>query len=378
MTPSVLGKALFLIAIAVSAAAAVLRPSEAIIVLLIVPFALVGAVLTVRRPAHPIGWLFGTFAATFAISVYAGAYATAGLAATPEWPAARLAAWAFAWIWLLYVSQLQIAFLLFPTGRFAGPRWRWVARTVLVLNAVHALVRAFRPGPLEDRTIDNPFGIDALAVLPDPSAVFVPIFLFGMLLALGSPLARLRHTTGVEREQIKWVAAAGVMLAVSTFVSGALQQLGVDPTFSDLAYSAGVVAVPVAMGVAILRYRLYDIEVIIRRTLIYGSVLVSLALAYVGGVIFIQGALRPFTSGSEIAVAASTLLTVALFQPVRRRVQTFVDRRFYRSRYDATRTLDDFSVRLRDHVALDAVRSDLLEAARETVQPTHVSVWLRE
>jgi hypothetical protein len=139
-----------------------------------------------------------------------------------------------------------------------------------------------------------------------------------------------------------------------------------------------VVAIPATMGVAILRYRLYDIEVIIRRTLIYGSVLAVLAAAYLGGVVIVQSILRTFTSGSEIAVAVSTLLTIALFQPIRSRVQRAIDRRFYRWRYDSSRTVDAFAEQLRDEVDLDAVRTHLLATVRQTMAPAHASVWLRE
>lgn len=371
----------FALALAVSLAAAVLvdRPDA---VLLVAPFGAVGAILAWRRPEHRIGWLFCAFAVIFAFSVFADAYATRGLAADPEWGGARAAAWVFAWLWLVYVTLLELAFLLFPTGRVASARWRWLARAVVAANALFAAARAFVPGPLEGRAIDNPLGLAALAPIADAAGAFILLFLPGILLSLGSPLVRLRWTSGVEREQIKWVGTAGVVLALALLTSGLWPLLGFGPEISAFlsgaSYLLGVVAIPVAMGVAILRYRLYDIEILIRRTLIYGSVLAGLAVAYLAAVVLVQSALSPFTVGSEIAVAASTLLTVALFQPLRSGIQRIVDRRFYRQRYDAAQILDTFSVRLRDHVALDAVRTDLLDAVRETVQPAQAGLWLRD
>lgn len=380
--PAVLAWASFAVALAVSVAAALLLPTNAFFVVLIAPFGAIGAILASRRPEHRIGWLFSSFAVTFAAYVFATAYATAGLAAVPERPAARFAAWLEAWFWLVYVTQLELAFLLFPTGHLAGRRWRWVARAIVTANALNAVALALRPGPLDTHAIDNPAGVAALAPATGLLAGLLPVFLFGALLSLGSPLVRLPRAQGVEREQIKWVGSAGVLLVFALVLGGTLRPLGVDPTIADFAsnamYGVGVVGIPVAMGVAILRYRLYDIEVIIRRTLIYACVLAVLAAAYLGGVVVVQSVFRTFTTGSEIAVAASTLLTVALFQPIRSRIQRAVDHRFYRSRYDASRTIDTFAARLRDQIDLGALEGELLEAVHDTMQPAHASVWLRK
>jgi hypothetical protein len=379
---AVIAWASFAIAVAVSAAAGLLLPAESFNVMLIAPFAVVGAVLASRRPEHRIGWIFCAFGVTFAVAVFAKAVATAGLAADPEWPAARLVAWVYAWCWLIYVTQIEIAFLLFPTGRLASPRWRWLAVVIIVANAVFATARAFLPGPLEGRTIENPLAVAELAAADGLRAVLQPIFLVTLLASLASPFVRLPRTSGVEREQVKWVASGGVLLALSQLLSGLIRRTDLDAGAAELLshalYALGVVAIPATMGVAILRYRLYDIEVIIRRTLIYGSVLAVLAAAYLGGVVIVQSILRTFTSGSEIAVAVSTLLTIALFQPIRSRVQRAIDRRFYRWRYDSSRTVDAFAEQLRDEVDLDAVRTHLLATVRQTMAPAHASVWLRE
>jgi hypothetical protein len=381
MTRTVLAWASFVIGLVVSSAAALLLPTDAFFVVLIAPFGAVGAILASRRPEHRIGWIFCSFAVTFAVYAFANAYATAGLAAGSEWPAARFAAWLDAWFWLVYVTQLELAFLLFPTGRLAGPRWRWLARAIISANAILAVARAFVPGPLEAHPIDNPFGLAALAPAMGLLAALLPVFLLGALLSLGSPLARLPGTGGVEREQIKWFGSAGVLLVLELLLGGVLRPIGLDPAIADFVsnglYAVGVVGVPVAMVVAILRYRLYDIDVLIRRTLIYAAVSAVLLATYIGGVALFQFVLAPITSGSGVAVAISTLAAGALFQPVRRRIQSAVDRRFYRSRYDAVRTLDAFAVRLRDEVDLEALRAELLDVVGQTIQPAHASLWLR-
>jgi len=195
-----------------------------------------------------------------------------------------------------------------------------------------------------------------------------------VVLASGAELVvRFRRAHGVERQQLKWVASSGMFCALAF---GVMVASG-TPKASQVLMVAAFTSMPIAIGIAITRYRLYDIDVLINRALVYGSTTASIALAFFAGIVVLQALLRPLTSGSEVAVAVSTLISVALFQPLRQRVQDAVDGRFYRSRYDAARTLDTFSIRLRDQVALDAVRGDLLEAVRETVQPAHAALWLR-
>jgi hypothetical protein len=187
-----------------------------------------------------------------------------------------------------------------------------------------------------------------------------------------SLVLRFRRSTGIAREQIKWLAYSAVPLVAAGFVSAIVPDKPGQVLFAFL-----LLSVPVAVGIAVLRYRLYDIDLLINRTLVYVTLSATLIAVYVAGVILFQAALRLFTSGSELSVAASTLATLALFQPLRHRIQDAVNRRFFRSRYDATRTLDAFSLRLRDEVDLDAVRAGLIDAVQRTVQPAHASVWLR-
>jgi hypothetical protein len=205
------------------------------------------------------------------------------------------------------------------------------------------------------------------------------LFGFATPLALTAAFIRLRHASPVERRQIEWFVyfiALGVIAFVASLVVSLFDSNAGGFFWGVAAFCLGMTAV--AAGIAILRYRLYDIDVLIRRTVIYGATSVALAVTFLGVVLLVEAVLSPFTRGNELAVAASTLVSLALFQPLRSRVQNAVDRRFYRSRYDAARTLDEFSVRLRDQVALDAVRADLLDAVRETVQPAHAGVWLRK
>ena len=189
-----------------------------------------------------------------------------------------------------------------------------------------------------------------------------------------SLFARYRRSRGVERQQLKWLAFEAIILAIAVAV-GSFDQ---TDKWASVFLIAAVALVPVMVGIAVLRYHLYDVDLVINRAIVYGLTTAAIGITFFVGIIVLQTLLRPLTGGSEVAVAVSTLLSVALFQPVGRRVRSEVDQRFYRSRYDAARTLDAFSDRLRDEVDLDAVRSDLFDAVRDTVQPAHASLWLRE
>jgi hypothetical protein len=250
----------------------------------------------------------------------------------------------------LVVAIFGFILLLYPTGRLPSRRW-WPLAVFMVVAAIGG--RAYT-GPGSE------------------------LFGFATPLALTAPFIRLRHASPVERRQIEWFVyfiALGVIGFVASLVVSLFDSNAGGFFWGFAAFCLGMTAV--AAGIAILRYRLYDIDVLIRRTVIYGATSVALAVTFLGVVLLVEAILSPFTRGNELAVAASTLVSLALFQPLRLRVQSAVDQRFYRSRYDAARTLDEFSVRLRDQVALDAVRADLLDAVRETVQPSHASLWLR-
>jgi len=341
-----------------------------------VGFTAVGAIVALRRPANAIGWLLlgaGFVAALGAFGLEYGVYAIVGRAIAL--PGGVFGAWLGSWIWVLYVAGiLPFVLLRFPDGRLLSTRWRPAGWAAIVSVLVTTAFMAFKPGPLQEATYtDNPF-------TPLPSSLIDalgPIGVGSILPVLGgaswSLVLRFRRSTGIEREQIKWLAFSAVPLSAAGLASAVLPDKLGQVLFVFL-----LLSVPVAVGIAVLRYRLYDIDVLINRTLVYGTTTAAIGVAFFAGIVVLQAILRPLTSGSELAVAASTLVCFALFQPLRRRVQSAVDLRFYRSRYDAGRTLDAFSVRLRDEVDLDAVRADLIDAVRDTVQPAHASVWLRE
>ena len=345
----------------------------------------VGLVIAVRRPANPIGWTFGALGFLLALFLAAGGYAICALIIAPgSLPGGEWAAWFRHWGDRSSSALLLLLFLLFPNGRLASPRWR----PALVLPPVVAIGffvgRALYQGPLPFLRIANPLGVAWVPRLAD-DGVFggVPLILGGIV-AAAQLAVRYRRAGGAEREQIRWLAVpvlalvVALIATVTTFLLGIPADVGVNGPVVSALFAVAEFLLPVCMGIAILRYRLYDIDVLINRALVYGATTAGIAAAFFGGIVLLQAVLRPITSGSELAVAASTLASVALFQPLRRGMQEIVDRRFYRSRYDAGRTVDEFSVRLRDQVALEAVRADLIAVVGTTLQPAHASVWLRE
>ena len=286
------------------------------------------------------------------------------------------------WSWTPYVGLgITAAFLLllFPDGRLPSRRWRpvaWLAAGSLVA----LFLGSFSPGPLggfDDITsIENPFGIDRAGGFFDSleGSTGWTLLVVSILASASSFVLRLHRARGDERQQLKWFAYAATLLAAGFITLSATDGeswIGAAPLV------AGLVALPLAIGIAILRYRLYEIDVIIRRTLVYGAVTAGLAGLYFGIVLALQQVFSSFAGGSDLAVAVSTLAVAALFGPARRRVQHAVDRRFYRRRYDAQRTLETFSARLRDEVDLDALGTELRTVVRDTMQPSDVSLWLR-
>ena len=350
------------------------------------PFALVGALLIARVPRNAVGWLLSGSGVVFGLTFAGGAYGWLALVRDPgHLPGGEVAA-AYAQIGFTPGIALAVLMLLFfPSGHGLGGRWTWLERAVVAGVVLITLVDFLKdvpvpvgPGPSPAFVIANPFAlhgplgqfVTSIAQFADASTF--PIVFVGPV----SLFIRYRRSSAVEREQIKWLAYSGTLAFVLIVLGNAIPgDLGT--WLFPLAFVV-LGTLPIAIAIAIFRYRLYDIDVLIRRTVIYGATTVGLAVTFFAVILLVEAILSPFTRGNELAVAASTLVSLALFQPLRSRVQNAVDRRFYRSRYDAARTLDDFSVRLRDQVALDAVRADLLDAVRDTVQPAHASVWLRE
>ncbi len=360
--------------------------------LLFLVFPLVGALIAARRPHNPIGWILLVDGLLWMLSDLMDDYSLYGVASPGSVPFAVGAAGINNWLWVPAVGLLgTYVFLLFPDGRLPSRRWRplaWLSGAVILLVSIGV---ALDPGPLQNLGgVQNPFGMLQPWMMPVFWAVLplLPLCMLGSALSL---VLRFRRSRGEERQQVKWIAfAASVvgllyMIAMVTsfiFPSGAWFQVG-SPLWLDLiAYTAllSFTLVPIAVGVAMLRYRLYDIDVVINRALVYGSVTVMLALVYFGGVTATQTLFRVLTGQEQqpqLAVVVSTLAIAALFNPLRRRIQAFIDRRFYRRKYDARKTLEDFGARLRDETDLDSLNEDLVGVVRETMQPEHVSLWLR-
>jgi hypothetical protein len=348
----------------------------------------VGALVTVRRPGNPIGPIL----LVAGLSVFAwfssSAYATYALVIRPDLPGGVIAIWLAGWAPLPYADALlNFVPLLYPDGRFLARRWRffgWLVGALLIAQLVGVAfgrpVLQFQPGV--GTSAPNPLavaGLEPIDVLFNQK-LGVPLGFAFLAISWAAVVIRFRRSRGIERLQLKWfLYAVGVVLLAFAILFG-LSFIGaaISSDIFFFMFTFSFALIPIAVGVAILRYRLYDIDLLINRTLVYGATSAAIAVTFVIGIVALQALLRPLTAGSELAVAASTLVSFALFQPVRRRVQDAVNSRFYRSRYDAALTLDAFSVRLRDEVDLDALRSDLLEVVCDAIQPTQASVWLRE
>jgi len=347
----------------------------------VLTFSVVGALIAYRQPRNAIGWIFCGIGLLVGINSLAGGYAVYSLAGG-SFPGslAETAAWFSSWSWslLLYVPTTFLL-LLFPDGRLPSPRWRpviWCAAIGLIgFVAGYAL----EAGPLDDfPRITNPYGVD--------SSILEPVRVAGAILASGSMVAsavslivRMRRAGRVERQQIKWLAYGGAVVVGAIFVSGVIGIWNQDAAIALVGF--GLLGLPIFTGIAIARYRLYEIDIVINRTLVYGALTAALVAVYFGGVATSQALMRALTGQEQqpqFAIVVSTLAIAALFNPLRRRIQSFIDRRFYRSKYDARKTLGAFSVKLRDETDLNALGDDLINVVRETMQPAHVSLWLRD
>jgi len=347
---------------------------------LILAFSTVGALVASRRPGNRIGWLFCSGSLLWALGELALEYAVYALITVPgSLPAASWAAWFGGWArgmgWFLIVVFLL---LLFPTGRLPSASWRPVLWGGVCFIFLFTLASWLSPVSNDMRmtSVSNPLGLEGGIGLYLIEAVF--LVLPPLILVSGAAgISRFRRARGEERQQLKWFAyAVGVMAAVFV-VWFSLALAGFAPA-SVAMWTVPPAGLPVAVGIAILRHRLYDIDIIINRTLVYGALTVMLVLVYFGGVVGLQYVFRVLAGGnSQLAIVASTLAIAALFNPLRQRIQSFIDRLFYRSKYDAAETLRAFSTRLRDETDLDTLNEDLASVVRETVQPEHVSLWLR-
>ena len=338
-----------------------------------------GAVVATRLPRNPIGWIFLGMGAGLALAFAANSWSGLGLGTdSGPLPADDLAAWLGTWLFIPAIfGPLLFLLLLFPTGRLLSHRWEWLARVLFGVLVLASVSLAFKSGPVgpEDEQVPNPLAApgalgDAMEVLDAVTNMLAPLA-FGC--ALTALVLRARHSRGVERQQLKLFTFAAAIAAFGLTASIAMPGIVADLAF--LVGMSGLAVLPVAAGVAILRYRLYEIDVVVRRTLVYGALTATLAGSYLGLVLLLQLVLSP---ESDIAIAASTLAVAALFRPARGRIQELVDRRFYRHKYDAAQTLESFGTRLRSEVDLDALGGELRTVVADTMQPAHVSLWLRE
>ena len=353
-----------------------------------VTFSSVGAVVGSRRPESPVGWFFCAIGVLAAVVLFSSEYAAYALLAQPNsLPGGLAMVWIRAWAWVPFLGLFVLLVLVFPDGwQHSRGRW-WFSRLVLIVIAGGTLLAAFSPGPIDalGGAVENPLGMEPLRGIGTNSAVGpVESVLYALgILAAGSLFVRMRRARGVERQQIKWFAYATVVLVGGAVMAFSVSEATGVSWLGEIGFAltmVGLAGLPVAIGIAVLRYRLYNIDRIINRTLVYGSLTAILAGVYFGGVTATQALLRTLTGQQElpqVAVVASTLVIAALFTPLRRRIQSFIDRRFYRRKYDAAKTLEGFSTKLRDETDLEALRGDLVEVVRETMQPAHVSVWLR-
>jgi hypothetical protein len=358
-----------------------------------VAFSMVGVFIASRRPEHRIGWLFCAIGFLVAVDHFCGEYATYTLLANPDaLPAGEAAAWIRSWIWIVSGGLGVFLLLLFPDGRLASRRWRYLAWLNVFVIVLGSILVAFSAGPIDAiPAIRNPLGIHALGMALDQRAADLvnTLQIAVALCATVSPLVRLRRAEPRESQQIKWFAYAALILIFGALLSALAPEVW-DVWWDRWAglalYIAGIVGLPVAVGIAIVRHHLYDIDLIINRTLVYGALTALLALVYFGGVALLQsiGSVIlqlhfrvPLGQDKQLATVVATLAIAALFTPLRRKIQGFIDRRFYREKYDARKTVEAFSSRLGKSTDLDALSDDLVRAVRETMHPSHVSLWLR-
>ena len=345
----------------------------------------VGVIIACRRPDHPIGWLFCAVGLLAGVNHFCAEYAIYALLTQPDsLPGGRAAAWVASWCGMPANALLVFVGLLFPDGRLPSRRWIPFAWLNVVVAVVGTVAVAFLAGPIPTLDpIENPLGFKGARNLLGPVATLAGALERGILglLAVASLFLRLRRARGAEREQVKWLAyAASVVVigAILTYVVPEARDARWVGQVGLVLLAVGFVGIPIAIGIAILKYRLYDINLLINRTLVYGTLTTTLVALYFGGIVLLQRAFVALTGEqSTIAVVVSTLVIAALFNPLRRRIQSFIDRRFYRRKVDARKTLEAFSAKLRDDTDIDALSDALVGVVRETMQPAHVSLWLR-
>jgi hypothetical protein len=360
-----------------------------------IAFATVGAAVVWHRRRHVVGWLFSLVGLALAVQAFAAFYATHSLVASPgSLPGGQALGWVGTWVSAPALLLVPLfCFLMFPDGRLPAPRWRLVAWLDWLILAMATVGVAVRPGPLAVLpSVANPFGVSGMVGrLAGGLLVAVALLLpLAVAASVGALIVRLRRARGVERQQLKWFATAAALVAVIAIPVLPAQVLA-PARWAGAAVVVLIIAIaclPVAAGIAILRHRLFDIDVLLNRALVYTTVTTVLGASYAGIVVGVGAVVtgggvggvrggRGGGSASSLAVALATLAVAAMFQPARRRVQDLVDRRFNRRRYDAQRTVEAFAAQLRQQTDLEELVTGLLAVVERTVDPTQVSLWLR-
>jgi hypothetical protein len=356
-------------------------------------FSSVGALIASRRSKNPIGWIMCVGGLGVAVGSLTDTYAVYALFSSPEepMPGAALSAWVSLWITTASIQSFALLLLLFPTGRLPSNRWRPVVwLVVLALVAESAFSALLTEQFVGYRDTSNPFYVAALGPLQDAYATYAqtPLSILAVLLPTIALVARYWRSRGVERQQLKWFVSSGALVALGSILISVVLAFFEEASFrSQLLVTVffafitlALCGIPISMGAAILRYHLYEIDLLINRTLVYAVLTATLVAVYFGGVAVTQAILRALVGQQEqpqLATVVSTLVIAALFNPLRQRIQWFTDRRFYRRKYDTRKTLEAFSTKLRQETDLDALSADLVGVVRETMEPAHVSLWLR-
>ena len=359
---------------------------QVMLVVTLATMSAVGLLIISRQSQNLIGWLLITAGISASLLLFSSEYARLALSSPNRiLPFGLVLAWISQWIWIVYVWPIGVGLpMLYPEGRLLSPRWRPLAWFSAVYIVLTIFIDAFTPGPLAGyEAYVNPAGIPALENFPEGMRQALDILAFPLiLLAAFSLFLRFRRASGEVRAQIKWFFYA-VSLLLVWVLYGVGSGLGIFPVLpswiSSMIFGLLVALLSVAIGIAILKYRLYDIDLIIRRTLVYSVLTGILGLVYFGGVVLLQSIFRAVGGQqSVIAIVVSTLTIAVLFTPLRRRIQNGIDRRFYRQKYDAEKVIARFSTILRDEVDLEKLSNALLAAVEETMQPERASLWLRQ
>jgi hypothetical protein len=343
-------------------------------------YPIIGAIILAYRPGNAIGRMLVAIGFGTSMTFFSAAYINYTSLVAPL-PGASFVDWLGNMVWPINVTLAALLVLLFPTGRFPSPRWRWL-RWLIVSSAVVGLVSsAFTPGQFSGETTSNPYGVAALAPILNVGGFIANLALVVLIVsALLAVLVRFRRSKGAERQQMKWFALGTSLLVLCAAI---MLLTSSESNNNNVVFAIGITFVPISIGIAVLRARLYDIDIIINRALVYGSLTVSLAAVYFGLVLGFQFVVTHRVSGlaaqsqQPIVIVLSTLLIAALFTPLRSRLQRTIDRRFYRRKYDSARTLARFGQTLRTEVEMEPLCARLVDAVEETMQPAHVSLWLR-